>query len=152
MSPPGIASRVAAWLGRGRRSVELRAKPAVRREKSYAADSGYVYQYTYEGYREASADGVDGHEFVFECTADRAARFLIRLFAPQAAFAEWERGAGVELTERERYAVIKMRLFEIFDETPLVNAPLADTLTAEQVRRHVEALGLFEDADRTMGA
>ena len=29
----------------------LRGRPKVRREKIYSADSGYVYQYFYEGFR-----------------------------------------------------------------------------------------------------
>ena len=33
---------------------ELLGRPQIRREKAYAADSGYVYQYTYEGYRAAT--------------------------------------------------------------------------------------------------
>ena len=120
----------------------LRGRPAIRREKAYAADSGYVYQYTYEGYRDASRDATKGREFVFDCTSDRASRFRISIFAPVDCFVPWERDAGRDLSEVERYAVVKMRLFEIFDEASHITSHLAESLTAAQVRRHVEALDL----------
>lgn len=120
----------------------LRGRPAIRRDKAYAADSGYVYQYTYEGYRDARRDAVEGREFVFDCTSDRASRFRISIFAPAGSFVAWERDAGRELSEVERYAVVKMRLFEIFDEASHITSHLAESLTAEQVRRHVETLDL----------
>lgn len=120
----------------------LRGRPAIRREKAYAADSGYVYQYTYEGYRDATRDGAEGREFVFDCTSDRASRFRISIFAPAESFVDWEGDAGRDLSEVERYAVVKMRLFEVFDEASHITSHLAESLTAEQVRRHVEALDL----------
>lgn len=120
----------------------LRGRPAIRREKAYAADSGYVYQYTYEGYRDASREATEGREFVFDCTSDRASRFRISIFAPADCFEAWERDAGRDLTEVERYAVVKMRLFEIFDEAAHITSHVAESLTAEQVHQHVEALDL----------
>lgn len=120
----------------------LRGRPPIRREKAYAADSGYVYQYTYEGYRDSSRDAAEGREFVFDCTSDRASRFRITIFAPAECFVAWEGDAGRALSDVERYAVIKMRLFEIFDEASHITSHLAESLTAEQVRRHVEALDL----------
>ena len=121
---------------------ELRGRPAIRREKSYAADSGYVYQYTYEGYRPATRDGVEGRQFVFDCTSDRASRFSISIFAPSDSFTEWERSADRELNDVERYAVVKMRLFELLDESEHVRGRLEVHLNADQVERHVEALDL----------
>ena len=121
---------------------ELRGRPAIRREKSYAADSGYVYQYTYEGYRPATRDGVEGRQFVFDCTSDRASRFAISIFAPADSFAEWERSADRELNDVERYAVVKMRLFELLDGSEHVRGHLEAQLSADQVERHVEALDL----------
>ena len=48
-----------SWFKRlfgGEDAVPLRGAPEVRREMSYSADTGYVYQYFYEGYRESSRD------------------------------------------------------------------------------------------------
>ena len=138
-----MLKRLLRRLGRpGEPQEPLRGRPRIRREKSYAADSGYVYQYTFEGYRHAARDGAAGRDFVFLCSSDRSARVSVAVFAPDDSFAEWERGSGRELTEVERYAVVKMRLFEVFDESAHLRADLVDTLTAAQVERQVEALDL----------
>ena len=48
----------------------LSGAPAIRRMKTYSAQSGYVYQYFYEGQRPLrGAEG--GTEFVFSVSADR---------------------------------------------------------------------------------
>ena len=132
-------------LFRGKRAAtppELRGRPSIRREKVYAADSGYVYQYTYEGYCSTARDGSEGRDFVFGCTSDRASRFGIVVFAPDESFVAWERHAGRELTAVEHYAIVKMRLFEIFDESEHVSEDLVEVLTAEQVERQIETLDL----------
>ena len=121
---------------------EFLGRPPIRREKAYAADSGYVYQYTYEGYRAATRTGSVGSEFVFECTSDRAARFRLAVFAPDESFAAWERSAGRDLNAVERYAIVKMRLFEILDESVHIQRDSEWLLTAAQVERHVAELDL----------
>ncbi len=121
---------------------ELLGRPAIRREKAYPADSGYVYQYTYEGYRAASREGAEGQEFVFRCTSGRRSWFSLTVFAPDSSFAAWERSTIRELNPVERYAIVKMQLFEIFDESAHVDSDEERQLTAEQVERHIEALDL----------
>jgi len=54
-----------------KKEAPLTGAPAVRRQKTYSAESGYVYQYYYEGQRPASRDGSSGIEFVFNVSADR---------------------------------------------------------------------------------
>ncbi len=128
--------------GREAEPPTLRGRPQIRREKAYAADSGYVYQYTYEGYRDTARDGTDGREYVFLCSSDRAARFSIVVFAPKESFASWERESERELTEVERYAVVKMRLFEVFDESAHIREDFVGLLTTSDVDQQVEALDL----------
>lgn len=120
----------------------LRGRPRIRREKTYAADSGYVYHYTYEGYRPATRDGAGGKEFVFRCSSDRATGFSITVFAADDSFAGWERSQRRELNEVERYAVVKMQLFETFDGFESISRDLEQRLTPEQVERQIEALDL----------
>lgn len=120
----------------------LRGRPRVRREKTYAADSGYVYHYTYEGYRSTGRDGSGDREFVFHCSSDRSTQFSITILAPAASLAAWESDNGRDLNAVERYAVVKMRLFEIFDEFERIAQDLRERLTPEQVARQVEALDL----------
>ena len=121
---------------------ELRGRPRIRREKTYAADSGYVYHYTYEGYRPAARDGAEGRDFVFRCTSDRATGFSITVFAPDDSFARWERAERRELNEAERYAVVKMQLFETFDEFERISRDMRERLTPERVERQITALDL----------
>ena len=120
----------------------LRGRPPIRREKLYSADSGYVYQYIFEGYRSSSREEVEGHDYIFNCSSDRIENFLLTIFAPRQSFFCWEQEAGRELTEVEHYAVIKMRLFEIFDEHPHIKENMDEQLTTEQVSRHIETLDL----------
>ena len=129
-------------LPRGDPPPALRGRPRVQREKTYSADSGYVYQYVYAGYRAASRAGEQGQEFVFDCTSDRSSRFQLSIFAPDASYAAWERDSGRELNEVERFAVAKMRLFKVFDESDRIGADCEARLTAEDVARQVAALDL----------
>lgn len=128
--------------GRRQPAPELLGRPPIRREKAYAADSGYVYQYTYEGYRAATRSDSAGSEFVFECTSDRAARFRLAVFAPDESFAAWERSTGRDLNAVERYAIVKMQLFAILDESEHIQRDGEWLLTAAQVERHVAELDL----------
>jgi len=84
----------------------------VRRQKSYSAHSGYVYQYYFEGQRSDEA----GTEYVFEVTADRKSPFPVSVFAAESAVASWQQAHGRTLTPTEWYAIAKMALFQAFDE------------------------------------
>jgi hypothetical protein len=90
-----------------RKASPLTGAPPVRRLKSYSAQSGYVYQYFYEGQRPCG--GESGTEFVFTVCADRKTFHPVSVLVGQEAHA---RG----LTSTERYAVAKMALFQAFDE------------------------------------
>jgi hypothetical protein len=85
----------------------LAGAPAVRRLKNYSAQTGYVYQYFYEGHRSYSGDGV---EFVFTVSADRKAWNLLSVIVSGGAL------RSRDLTTTEQYAVAKMALFQAFDE------------------------------------
>ena len=96
--------------------LPLRGAPVVRREKTYSAQTGYVYQYFYEGYRESERGGRAGNEYVFHVTSDRKSAFPMTVFLPNAAVQAWQRGHGRDLTATEQYAAVKMALFEAFDQ------------------------------------
>ena len=101
-----------------------------------------MYHYTYEGYRRTAHDGAEGNEFVFECTSDRSATCTVSVFAPDESFDAWEQATGRELNQVERYAVVKMRLFEIFDASAHLKRPVHDWLDEQRVERQVTALDL----------
>jgi len=101
-----------SWFGR--KPVPLTGAPAVRRQKTYSARSGYVYQYFYEGQR--PADPGPGTEFVFDVSADRKTSAPVSVFVLEPAVKAWEGEHGRELTATERYAIAKIALFQAFDE------------------------------------
>ncbi len=94
-----------------RRAVApLTGAPAVRREKNYSSESGYVYRYYYLGLRPSGG----GEEYVFEVGGDRRVSVLLR----SEALARWEQVHQRSVTAAERYAVAKLSLQRAFDECP----------------------------------
>jgi len=100
------------WFGK--KDIPLTGAPAVRRQKTYSSQSGYVYQYFYEGQRPSSAD--PGTEYVFDVSSDRRTSAPVSVFVSAEAVEDWEREAGRRLSSSERYAIAKMALFQAFDE------------------------------------
>ncbi len=90
----------------------------VRRMKSYTGGQGYVYQYYFVGQRAALPQDPEAPatEFVFDVTSDRKHTFAVSVFLPEAAVASWATKHGRPLTEAEKYAAGKLRLFRAFDE------------------------------------
>lgn len=97
-----------------RKKAPLSGAPAVRRQKSYSGQSGYVYQYFYEGYRRLRS----ATEFVFDVTSGPKPSFPVKVVLHDEAVAAWEAEHGRSLTSTERYAVAKIALFRAFDERP----------------------------------
>jgi len=101
-----------------RKPAPLTGAPAVRRMKTYSAQSGYVYQYYFEGHR-ALAGSEPGTEFVFQVSADRKVWHAISVCVGEAATRSWETAQSRQLSPSERYAIAKMALFQAFDERTL---------------------------------
>lgn len=101
-----------------KKSAPLTGTPTVRRLKTYSAQSGYVYQYYYEGHRDFRSSGESGVEFVFSISADRKNWHSTSVLVSHAAVRTWEEAHGRELSSTERYAVAKIALFQAFDERP----------------------------------
>ncbi len=105
------------WLNRifRRGPAPLTGAPRIRREKTYSADSGYVYRYHFEGYRVAGTGGVTGTEYVFAVRADSKTAFRVAVFLENAAVSRWETEHGRDLASNELYAIVKVALFDVFD-------------------------------------
>jgi len=101
-----------------KKTAPLTGTPAVRRQKTYSAQSGYVYQYYYEGHRDFRSWGESGVEFVFTISADLKNWHPVSVLLSAAAVRAWEESHGRELSSTERYAVAKIALFQAFDERP----------------------------------
>jgi len=99
-----------------RKETPLTGAPPVQRLKTYSAQSGYVYQYCYEGQRQFRQAGESGTEFVFRVSADRKNWRPSKVLLPDNAVAAWQAAQARELSATERYAIAKMALFQAFDE------------------------------------
>ena len=104
----------------------LTGAPAIRRQKTYSGQSGYVYQYYYEGRRPYKRDRQTGTEYVFEVSADRKTSIAVSVLVSDAALEDWQARHDRELRASECYAVAKMALFQAFDERPNPAAMSAD--------------------------
>ena len=93
------------------------SRPSVQL-KTYSAQTGYVYQYYFVGQRAALAGDPEAPsiEYIFDVTSDRKTMFAVSVFLPPAALEHWTSARGRELAEPERYAGVKMRLLQAFDE------------------------------------
>jgi len=126
-----------------KKTVPLSGAPPIRRLKTYSAQSGYVYQYFYEGHRPYRSSGDQGTEFVFHLSSDRKTWFDTAVYVSDASIAAWQQTHGRELSSTERYAVAKIALFQAFDERP-EPAQLSGEIRvrAADVEGIVETLGL----------
>jgi len=86
--------------------------------KTYAAQTGVVYQYYFVGQRPALGDDPEAPstEYIFDVTTDRKTTFAVSIFLPPQSLGAWAASRGRELTEPERYAGVKLRLLQAFDE------------------------------------
>jgi hypothetical protein len=101
------------------RKAPLSGAPQSRREKNYSADSGYVYQYTFEGFREKMASSGSSFEYVFRVTADRTRWFELSVLLSARVLGEWASAPeGRELGSSERFGVVKLALRRAFDRAP----------------------------------
>ena len=115
-----------------KKEAPLSGAPAVRRQKTYSAESGYVYQYFYEGQRPAQRDGKTGVQFVFNVSADRKSSFPVSVFVSDDVLESWQQRHDRQLGSTERYAIAKMSLFRAFDQRPAPDA------MSEEVRVQAE--------------
>ena len=84
--------------------------------KTYSAQSGYVYQYFYEGQRRTGSGEGAETEFVFSISADRKNWSQAAVVVGDAALRAWEESNDRQLSATERYAIAKVALFQAFDE------------------------------------
>lgn len=97
--------------------------PLSQREKTYSAQSGFVYQYLFLG--------LENGAHVFQVSADRQAYFPLHIVLPPEALAQCAQKMGSPLRWNEEYALAKMSLFRAFDSAAhpdALRAPIHATL------------------------
>jgi len=85
------------------------------RWKTYAAQSGYVYQYVFEGVR-------NEEEYVFRATSGPEIEMTLEVVLDQKVLDPWVRDNRA-LTEMERYGIAKMALMRALDDDPSPGSP-----------------------------
>jgi hypothetical protein len=120
----------------------LTGAPAVRRQKTYSAQSGFVYQYYFEGRRPYARASQRGAEYVFDVSADRKTSFAVSVLVSDDAVAQWEARHGRSLTSTERYAIAKLSLFQAFDERPR-----PELMREIILARHADVEAILESLD-----
>lgn len=127
------------WLKRWllARKILAPAPPASQRCKTYQADSGYVYQYVFEGRHCCGRETA----FVFSVTAQRHSPQRVAIVVPDAALAPFEKESGRRLAENERYGVAKIALFRLFDSCEKPDKVWKGTeVDAERAREYLQVL------------
>jgi hypothetical protein len=121
-------SRVLARLfpSASNKAGPLRGAPEVRRVKTHQAESGYVFQYYFDGWRESGG----GREYVFAYTLDRENYSAVSVWVEECP-----------LKDSERHAAAKLTLFRLFDEAEPPAPVPAGRLSAEQAREILRRLG-----------
>ena len=126
-----------------KKNAPLTGTPAVRRLKTYSGQSGYVYQYYYDGHRDFRSGSESGVEFVFSVSADRKNWHPTSVLVSESAIRAWEESHARVLSSTEWYAVAKIALFQAFDERA-APAQMKDQVRvrAADVDAIIENLGL----------
>lgn len=92
----------------------LRGVPAVRRLKSYQAETGFTWAYYFEGYRvEAAPHPARAYVFTLQ-GGSRSPRQVFVVISERTIADAAERTGGV-IAPRESYALAKMHLFSVLD-------------------------------------
>ena len=115
------------WLLR-KKEPALGGAPRLGREKTYSAESGYVYLYSLTAYRQHRAGGDYLHEYTFAVTTGRQAPAPLRVQLRTTVLDGWERASGRELTASERFGIAKIALKRAFDQAD-DPAALGDVVT-----------------------
>jgi len=130
-----------SWFSK--KPASLSGAPAVRRLKTYSAQSGYVYQYFYAGQRPAGSGAGAGTEYVFRISADRKNWDPAAVLVSEEAIGAWEEAHGRKLSATERYAIAKVALFQAFDERANPSQMKQEMrVRAADVEAIIETLGL----------
>jgi hypothetical protein len=118
---------------------------SVRRIKTYTAQTGYVYQYYFVGKRDTlpGDPAAPSTEYVFDVTSDRKVTFAVSVFVPPEALAAWRTRHGRTLSDPERYAAVKLRLMQGFDEiSDMKNAGRRLLMSAQELPSLLESIGV----------
>jgi hypothetical protein len=116
----------------------LRGAPAAARIKVYSAGSGFAFEYFYKGHR--STGWVE--EYIFQVSPGGGEAFDTCVELDTKALRAWEAEGHCPLSKVEQYGIVKLALFDAFDQRPTPEA-LRDPVPvgAPEIAALVERLG-----------
>jgi hypothetical protein len=108
------------WRKFSGNKTDLGGAPRLGRQKTYSAESGYVYQYVLAAFRQHRHAGEGVHDYSFEVSGGRGAPTAVSILLRASVLHQWETEHGRELSASERYAIAKVTLKRQLDasETP----------------------------------
>ncbi|HYO83018.1 MAG TPA: hypothetical protein VES20_16540 [Bryobacteraceae bacterium] len=102
------------WRKLLRREAPLTRGAHAGRTRSWTAESGYVYEYSFAGFRRVRRSGESFIEYQFSVSASRSEPRVVAVFLPEERLPEWT-GTAREITASERYGIAKLCLNQEFD-------------------------------------
>ena len=125
-----------------RRDPPLIRTRSTGRPRTYSADSGYVYQYAFSGFRRIRRSGENYIEYVFDVSGGREPAVAVSVLLAETRLAEWS-GVGRELTASERYGVAKLAMKAELDRSADPKSLVLQVMPGqEEVRDIAETLDL----------
>lgn len=112
------------WRSLFRREVPLTSGPGTGRIRTWSAESGYVYEYRFAGFRRLGGPETL-IEYVFQVTGGRRPEVPVSVLLPEDSLSGWT-GRERVLTASERYAIAKICMKRALDRFPT-----PDSLEAE---------------------
>ena len=100
-----------------RRDPPLIRTRSTGRPRTYSADSGYVYTYSFAGFRRLRRSKEAFVEYVFDVTGGREPVSAVTVELAEDRLSGWT-GRDRELTASERYAIAKLVLKQALDRFP----------------------------------
>lgn len=125
------------------RQPELGGAPRTGRQKTYSAESGYVYQYVLLSFRHHRGAGEDLHEYTFEVSGGPGKTSNISIVLKGSVLHTWIRDHDREFSASERYGIAKISLKRELDsaENPAA-LPSSVSPTVGQIDDICRFLGL----------
>ena len=107
------------WRNLFPRKAEFSGTPRFGRQKTYSAESGYVYQYSLTSFRQHRGSQ-PVYEYVFLVSAGRPPAASLSILLKDSVLRQYQTQLGRELSASERFAIAKIGLKRHLDqsETP----------------------------------
>jgi hypothetical protein len=125
------------------RQPELGGAPRTGRQKTYSAESGYVYQYIFLSFRPHRRGGEGLHEYVFEVRGSAGKTSTLSVVLKESVLLMWVRAHDREFSASERYGIAKITLKRELDAAESPTAlPVSVTPSLDQIDEICRFLGL----------